>query len=136
MEGLREHDAPRAPASRPAAQPPAAPFSASSFWRRFATYESVNANVAPIATTRRNPRRGGEQRKASVSDGRHLPRPTGRRLTEEPNRAPAAREDAHCAPVVVLERILYRRDEDADATALQADECSILHGWSSLVYGA
>jgi len=39
----------RMPARNPAAHPPAAPFNASSVCRRLATYESVKANVAPIA---------------------------------------------------------------------------------------
>ena len=44
--GCRE---PRIPAKNPAAHPPAAPFSASSFSLVLATTDSVRANVAPIA---------------------------------------------------------------------------------------
>lgn len=40
---------PRIPAKNPAAHPPAAPFSASSFSLVLATTDSVKANVAPIA---------------------------------------------------------------------------------------
>ena len=42
---------PRIPAKKPAAHPPAAPFRASSTCRWFATTDSVNAKVAPMAAT-------------------------------------------------------------------------------------
>lgn len=42
-------NAPRMPAKKPAAQPPAAPFRGSFVCREFATKVSVYANVAPMA---------------------------------------------------------------------------------------
>lgn len=44
-----EWHAPLIPAKKPAAQPPATPFSASCVSRWFATMDSVAANVAPMA---------------------------------------------------------------------------------------
>jgi len=118
---------PRIPAKNPAAHPPAAPFSASSFSLVLATTDSVKANVAPIAPVHpefkhSEPSQWGDFNFTQPMDAYETGRCEGKEegRTKEPNRPTCPGQKPGGTVVVRAESVLDRAHESPNTSCLDS----------------
>jgi hypothetical protein len=106
------------PAKKPAAQPPATPFSASCVSRWFATMDSVAANVVPMAAA--------NDAEIITDYDLYFQTKSLQEHTEETDGPASSREESGCTFGVGPQCVLHAADEGADQGSLHSDCRSIL----------